>query len=49
MKRVNPMNPESDLQLLSPNNITPESLIKVMRRKELSLPKEAHHYFNEFV
>ena len=32
---LNPLIPESDLHLISPFNITPESNIKVMRIKEM--------------
>ena len=31
----NPLNPKSDYPLISPNNISPESIIKVMRIKEM--------------
>ena len=31
----NPLNPKSDYPLISPNKISPESLIKVMRIKEM--------------
>ena len=30
----NPLNPKSDYPLISPYNMTPESLVKVMRIKE---------------
>ena len=32
---VNPLTAKSDQHLISPNNITPESHIKVMRIKEM--------------
>ena len=32
---VNPLTPKSDKYLISPHNITLESHIKVMRRKEM--------------
>ena len=38
---INPITPKSDQHLISPYNITPESLIKVRRIKEWSPTKEA--------
>ena len=32
---LNPLNPKSDLHLISPYNITPESHVKVVRIKEM--------------
>ena len=34
-EEFNPLNPKSDQHQISPNNITPESHIKVMRIKEM--------------
>ena len=32
---INPLTPKSDWHLISPDNVTPESNIKVMRIKEM--------------
>ena len=42
--KINPLTPKSDQHLISPYNITPESRIKVTRKKEMIINKEALDY-----
>ena len=45
---VNPLTPKSDKYLISPYNITLESHIKVMRRKEMITNKRSSWLLNKF-
>ena len=45
---INPLNPKSNKHLISPYNITPESLIKVMRIKEMIMNKRSFWSINKF-
>ena len=42
--KINPLTLKSDQHLISPYNITPESRIKVTRKKEMIINKEALDY-----
>ena len=46
--QCNPLNPKSDLHLISPYNITPESNIKVMRIKEMVTREGTFWLANKF-
>ena len=47
-KHLNPLAPESDQHLISPNYITPESHFKVKRMKEIITNKRNSWLLNKF-
>ena len=48
LQSINSLNPKSDQHLISPNNITPESHIKVMRIKEMITNQRSFWLVNKF-
>ena len=46
--KINPLTPKSDQNLISPYNITPESHIKVTRKKEMIINNRRSRLLNKF-